>query len=148
MVGGITLQTIMAKGQNAPAVSTALANVAQDPAPKAVVLLLDEHYEEPGKTETIAWIHDVDFEWLRDSSVQRIVLGGARYLDHRVRLRMAGIPEEKLVCLEKEEDVVEYVPTRGVEKIYILHDVNCISRSRRILEAIGRRIEGEGGRGQ
>lgn len=145
-VRGITLQTIMAKGQNAPAVSTALANVVADPAAKEVVLLLDEHYDEPGETETIAWIHDVDFELLTHPSVHRIVLGGARYLDHQVRLRMAGIPGEKLVCLPKEEDVAEQVSLRGIEKIYILHDVNCISRSRRILERIRQRLEQEGGK--
>ena len=133
---GIALITLVAKGQNAPAVSTALRAVRQDPAPKEVVLLLDEVYHEPGKMETAAWLYDTDFELLNHPSVRRIILGGARYLDHRVRLLLAGIPPEKLVCVRQELDTPQYVSTQGVERIYILHDVNAITRGRQVRDQI------------
>lgn len=137
---GITLITRAAKGQNSTAVSTVFGTLAQDPAPKEVILLLDEVYSNPLKTETISWIYDTDYELLNNDSVKKIVLGGARYLDHRLRMLLAGIPAEKLVCLRHEEDTPYYVDTSGIEKIYVLHDVNAVSRGKAVRDAVRRWI--------
>lgn len=142
-VRGISLITMAAKGQNPTAVSTVFDSLARDPAPKEIILLLDEVYETPLKTETVAWLYDTDYEFLNSSSVRKIVLGGARYLDHRLRLLLAGVPAEKLVCLRHEEDTAGYVDTEGVEKIYVLHDVNAVSRGRAVRDAVRRRILSE-----
>lgn len=52
----------------------------------------------------------------------------------------AGIPAEKLVCLREEGDTPAYVDLSGVEKIFILHDVNAVSRGRMIRDAVKARI--------
>ena len=76
--------------------------MAKDTAKKEIILILDEVFDNPLKTETVAWIYDTDYEFLNQSSIRKIILGGARYLDHRLRLLLAGIPAEKLVCLREE----------------------------------------------
>ena len=101
---------------------------------------MDEVFDNPLKTETVAWIYDTDYEFLNRSSIRKIILGGARYLDHRLRLLLAGIPAEKLVCLREEGDTPAYVDLSGVEKIFILHDVNAVSRGRMIRDAVKARI--------
>ena len=97
------------------------------------------------KTETIAWIYDTDYEYLNRPEIQKIVVAGARYLDHRLRLLLAGVPAEKLVCVRQESDAAQYVDLTGIEEIYVLHDVNAISRGRQVRDQIKARILQEGG---
>ena len=61
------------------------------------------------------------------------------------RLLLAGVPAEKLVCLRQELDTADYVDFHGVEKIYILHDVNAISRGRQVRDLVKARILAERG---
>lgn len=144
-VAGIELITHGCKAQNATAASTVFEAVTQDPAPKDVVLLLDEVFANPKKSETVAWLWDTDFEYLNTPSVRKIIVGGERWLDHRLRLLMAGIPEDRFVCMRDIDETPAHVDTEGIEKIYILHDVTLITRSRRVRDAIRERLEREKG---
>lgn len=144
-VGGIRLKTHIAKGQNPTAASTVFEYLSRIPTKKELVLLLDEVYDTPLKTETIAWIYDTDYEYLNRPEIQKIVVAGARYLDHRLRLLLAGVPAEKLVCVRQESDAAQYVDLTGIEEIYVLHDVNAISRGRQVRDQIKARILQEGG---
>lgn len=143
-VGDVRLCTRIAKGQNPTAVNTVLDDLATDTTPKVLVMILDEKYETPLKTETIAWIYDVDYSKLNQPSVKKIIVGGARYLDHRLRLLLSGVPEEKMVCVPTEEETAQYVSTDGVEEIIVLHDVNAITRGRLLRDAIAEKIRKEG----
>ena len=62
-------------------------------------------------------------------------------------LLLAGVPAEKIVCLRQELDTADYVDTTGIDKIYILHDVNAISRGRKIRDLVKSRIRAERGAG-
>ena len=110
-----------------------------------MVLLLDEVFRDPKRSESISWIWEADFEFLNRDNIKKIVVAGARNLDHKVRLLVAGIPASKILCLRHEEEVIQNVDIHGYRKIYFLHDVNAISRTRRICEAVRDRIEQEGG---
>lgn len=144
-VNGIDLITHIAKGQNPTAVSTVMEYISQDDAVMEVVMFLDEVFENPLDTEAISWIWETDYEILKKDNIKRIIVAGERHLDHRLRLLVAGIPEEKIVYAPREEDAIQLVDIHGVEKIYLLHDVHAISRSVRICEAIQNRIKTEGG---
>ena len=111
------------------------------------MLFLEEAFDSPLKTETISWIYDTDYEFLCQDCIQKIVLGVARYLDHRLRLLLAGVPAEKIVCLRQELDTADYVDTTGIDKINILHDDNAISRGRKIRDLVKSRIRAERGAG-
>ncbi len=144
-VEGIKLYTQMAKGQNAVATSTVFERVAYDQTEKEVVLLLDEVFDNPLKTETIAWIHDTDYERLNNEHIHRIIAGGERYLDHKVRLLMAGVPEEKIICVRDPFETVNYVDFEGIESIFVLHDVYFISKGHQIRDQIKQKILAERG---
>ncbi len=139
-VGGIELITQLAKGQNPTAASTVFEGISRDPHTKEIVLLLDEVFDNPHKSETVAWIFDSDYEFLGGDTVKKIVVGGERYLDHRVRLLLAGIPKEKIVCVRDPFETPKYVDCSGVERIYVLHDVNFISRGHQIRDEIAQKI--------
>ncbi len=143
-VGGMELITQVAKGQNATATSTVFECLVKDEREKEVVLLLDEVFADPKKTETVAWIYDTDYEFLNDPHIRKIVVGGERYLDHRLRLLLAGVPEERIVCVRDPYDTVAHIDPKGLACIYVLHDVNSITRGRHIRDAIKERILQEG----
>lgn len=147
-VGGIELISQMAKGQNATAASTVFECVARDDGEKEVVLMLDEVFDDPKKSETVAWIYDSDYEFLNHPRIRRIVVGGERYLDHRLRLRLAGVPEERIVCVRDPLETAAYIDPQGLERIYVLHDVNSVTRGRLVRDAIKERILREGGKAQ
>lgn len=142
---GIELITHVAKGQNPTATSTVLQFLSFEQEDIQVVLLVDEVFHDPLRSESISWIWEADYEFLNRPNIKKVIAAGARYLDHRVRLLAAGIPEEKILCLPREEDVIANADIHGISKIYFLHDVNAISRTRRICEAVRDRIEQEGG---
>ena len=145
---GIAVYTKMAKGQNATATSSAFESVIVEPGVKELILLLDETYDAPGETETAAWIFDVRYECLNDPKIKKIIVGGDRYLDHRVSMLMAGIPEEKLVCIPQMPETAQLVDTQGIDAIYILHDVNYVSRAHKVRDEVQKRIQEAGRCGQ
>lgn len=142
---GIKVFTRMAKGQNATATSSVFENISKEPGEKEVILLLDEVYDDPNKSETAAWIFDTDYEFLNNEHIKKIIVGGERYLDHRVRLLMAGVPEEKMICIRGMQETAELADVSGVDSIYILHDVYYVSRGHAVRDAVIKRIEEAGG---
>ena len=141
---GVTIYTHLAKGQNATATSTVLEGIAREPGEKEIIILVDEVYDHPGESETAAWIFDVQYEYLNDPHIRKIIVGGDRYLDHRVRMRMAGIPEEKMVCIRGMAETADLVDLAGIDNIYILHDVHYITRAHAVRDAVQKRIEEAG----
>ncbi len=143
-VNGVELITHVCKGQNATATSTVFENIVKEPGEKEVILLLDEVFDNPKKSETVAWIYDSDYEFLNDPHIRKIVVGGERYLDHHLRLLLAGIPEERLVCMRDPLATAPYVNPDGLDRIFVLHDVNSITRGRLVRDAIKERMLQEG----
>ena len=142
--GGIKIYTRMAKGQNATATSSVFERVSKEPGDKEIILLLDEVYDDPNKSETAAYIFDTDYEFLNDEKIKKIIVGGERYLDHRVRLLMAGVPEEKTVCIRGMQETADIADISGIDSIYILHDVYYVSRGHAVRDAVIKRIEEAG----
>ena len=122
IVGGKDLTRNLAKGQNPIACSRVCDFIRHEEGTKTVVCMIDDYYDAKETSENIAWIFDVDFEFLNHDSVKRIVLTGVRHQDYHLRLLMAGIPEEKIVCCEKEVDAAQYVDVSLSDKFYLLYD--------------------------
>ena len=106
--------------------------------------MVDDYFDAKETSENIAWIFDIDFEFLNDDSVKQIVLTGARNADYHLRLLMAGIPEEKIVCCEKEVDAADYVDISLSDKIYLLYDVYTLEYAEKVYQDLKKRLE-EGG---
>lgn len=138
--GGIKIATFTAKGQNVSAASTVFGYIAKEPQDKELILLLDEHYGDDKAIETITWLYESDFENLNQPNIKKIIVAGHRYLDYRLRLKLAGIPEEKVVCVRDENTIPEYVEFDGIDSIYILHDVYTVSKAKNIKERIKERM--------
>lgn len=135
-VGGKTLVDNMAKGQNPIACSRVFDFVRKTPGKKAVILTVeDPHYAKPD-TEYTAWIYDADFEFLQEDTIRQIVVGGKRAWDFQVRLLMAGVPKERIVCCEQERDTPKHLRLADVDTIFLLHDTSNIALAQEIWQEL------------
>lgn len=145
MAGGVSIMTQLSKGKNSIACSRALDFINHfDSEAKAVFLMVDDLYEESEGSENTCWLYDADFEYLAQDEVKRVVVAGERCLDHKLRLLMAGVPKERIVCVPEEKDAVEplvaAVRSFGVDSIFILHEVFGYGRAGRVRESIKERL--------
>jgi len=143
-VNGLEVICRVAKGQNATAASTVFEQVSKDPSTKEVVIMLDEMYSNPKKQETVAWIYDTDYEFLNRDNIKRIVIGGLREKDHLLRLLLAGVPREKIFCTSDVNRIADIVSGENVDKIYILHDVNAVSKGHSVRDSIKEKLMKKG----
>ena len=74
-------------------------SIFKEPSKKELILLLDEHYGDDPNIETITWLYETDFEYLKNENIKKIIVAGQRYLDYKLRLRLAGIPVENCLRL-------------------------------------------------
>ena len=133
---GIEYHTYSAKSQNVSAASTVFEYMAKEPSDKVVVFCLDEVQDKNHPSETLTWIYETDYEFLKSPNIKRIVCAGHMYLNHRLRLLLAGIPEDKIVCIEDDNLVPQYVDTEGIEKVYVLFETDYVLKGGRWRDAI------------
>ena len=141
-VKGIEVVTQLAKGMNPIACSRAFDYVRKEKGNKAVFIILDDLHEAASSSENTAWHYDTDFEFLNDSSIKQILTAGARYLDTYVRLQIADIPRNKIVCERDELKLVDKLNLDGVDKVFILHDLYSIDLKNQIKKKIKEKING------
>lgn len=142
-VNGIEIITQLAKGMNPIACSRAFDYVRKESGNKAVFVLLDDLHDAENGSENIAWHYDTDFEFLKHESIKQILTAGARYLDTKVRLQMADIDMEKVICKRDEISLVENLKLDGIDKVFILHDLYSINLKNEIKEKVKTKIKGE-----
>lgn len=138
--GGKTFIYTVAKGQNPVACSRIFDKIRQYEGRKAVVLMVDDHGDALETSENIAWLYDVDFEFLNQPDIAQIVCSGVRCLDHKVRLMLAGVPEEKITCVDKEADAADAVRLDEVDTVFFLYDVYTVVHANTAREALRKRF--------
>jgi UDP-N-acetylmuramyl tripeptide synthase len=100
------------------------------------------HVEKPHEVENMAWIYDVNMEYLNQENIVQLVVGGWRRYDFKARMRMAGIPESKIVLVKREEDEVEAVDLT-VDTVILLYSTKNIPTANRMKKEIALRFEKE-----
>ena len=137
---GVDVITNMTKGQNPVACSIVFDYIRAEAGKKEVILMLDDlTYKKT--TEIMTWIFDADFEILRDDSISRIVACGVRVHDYHLRLLLAGIPEEKIRCVDNEPDAPGELLLDGTDKVFILHDLTTPEMTKRVRDGVLAEIE-------
>ena len=140
---GVEVINFVSKGLNAVATSRVLDYLTSLNDNIEIVLLLDDQFDNKNNSETMTWIYDIDFELLNKPNVKKIIVGGVRNRDYKLRLLLAGIDKEKIFTCDKEEDIVDLVTTDSIDKIFILFDVNFVSKGAKINERVVEKIKKE-----
>lgn len=113
----------MAKGQNSVSCSRTLDFVGHEEGDRTVFIMIDDLFERRDSSEFIGWIYDADFEFLNTDGIKQIVLAGPRCFDYKLRLLIAGVPEERILCEEDEFKAVD-IMDKDIDKLYLLHDTS------------------------
>lgn len=121
-IGGRELTQIMAKGLNAVACSRSFDFVANAAGKKAVVLMLDDVFDEKTSSENIAWLYDADFDFLAADDIIQVVAVGVRCLDTRLRLLIGGVEEARITAVENARDAAAAVDI-GADRIFVLYEL-------------------------
>ena len=144
-INGIEVITNMAKGQNSVACSCVFDYVRREPDSKEIILLLDDAFDRKESSENMTWIYDADFEYLNDPSIKRIIIGGVRTADYKLRLLIAGVDPEKIVCTESEMDTPSLLKFDS-EKIFILHELYLNTEAMKVRDKVKDMLRERGGR--
>lgn len=140
--GGITVVQAMSKGQSCISSCRTFDYVAHQPGKKAIVLAMDDMYDRKKSVEYIGWIYDVDYEFLNREDVVQVVATGPRCYDHKVRLLLAGVSEDRIRCAEDELAGVDEIATDKVDAVYILYDTSTYNLSCQMKEKLLKKLEG------
>ncbi len=139
-IGRWQLTESMAKGLNAVACSRNFDMVRNTPGKKAVVLMLDDVFDEKDSSENIAWLYDADFEFLCDEDIVQILAVGTRCLDTRLRLLLAGAEPGKVTAVPKAADAADLVMLDACEKVFVLFEVYRHAQAMEVRNAIAERM--------
>lgn len=134
-VGNTSIIRTMAKGQNSVSCSRTLDFVGHEEGEKSVFIMIDDLFERKDSSEFIGWIYDADFEFLNTPEMKQVILAGPRCFDYKLRLLIAGLPEEKILCEEDEFKAIKLID-KNVSKFYLLHDTSTYDLACEIEEKI------------
>ncbi len=115
--------TVLNMAKNPAGFNQAITTVLKDTKTKDILLAVND-YESDG--QDISWIWDVDFELLNDSSVLNIITTGIRADELSLRLKYAGIKEEKITKTSNLKVAVNLLQNGGAEVCYALANYTAV----------------------
>lgn len=142
-VNGVTVVQAMSKGQSCISSCRTFDYVAGETGRKAIVLAMDDYYDRKKSIEYIGWIYDVDYEFFNKEDIVQVIATGPRCYDHKVRLLLAGVPEDRISCAEEEMDGVNLIKTKEVDHVYILYDTSTYNLSCKMKDKLVNSLEVE-----
>lgn len=125
----------MAKGQNSVSCSRTLDFVGSETGARTVFIMIDDLFERRDSSEFIGWIYDADFEFLNRPDIKQIVLAGPRCFDYKLRLLIAGVSADRILCEEDEFKAVD-IMDKDIDKLYLLHDTSTYDLACKVEEKI------------
>ena len=140
-VSDVNIFRILSKAMNAYANSRVFEHIRTLPGNKEIVYMCactdcDEEW-----SENIAWLYDCDFELLNVPEIQNIVLYGSRALDFKLRLLLAGIPEERISITDTIDEMPYQLKLFPNDQIFILYGTDCYPISHKIEECVVERLK-------
>ncbi|EMF0532003.1 Mur ligase family protein [Enterococcus hirae] len=100
------------------------------PYPFSLVALLNANYADG---IDVSWIWDGNFEHFADMDIPAVIAGGDRHTDMSLRLKVAGIPEDKIIETKELNEVIKNIKQLPTEHVYILATYTAVLQLRKEL---------------
>lgn len=104
------------------------------PHPFSLVCLLNANYADG---IDVSWIWDGNHEAFADMDIPAVLAGGERHKDMALRLKVAGISEDKLTETKDLNEVIEDIKQLPTEHVYILATYTAVLQLRKELASQG-----------
>lgn len=125
-------QVVLNLAKNPTGFNQNMALLLQDPAPKAVYVVINDNYND-GKD--VSWLWDVDFERMARANPARVFCGGHRANDMQVRLKYAGISAQVMPDVASVLAACAELPS-GCH-LYVLTNYSALWPAKAELEKLG-----------
>lgn len=131
-IGRYQLYRIMAKSMNPIASSRVFDHIRSLTGDVAVVFANPTMLYGNRNSEQMAWLYDLDFEYLTGDNIKQFILCGKRYKDYEVCLRMHGIDADKIYAVGGFDQVAGAVDLNLVDTVVVLNDTDTIDRAEKV----------------
>ena len=143
-VGRYTIVRQMSKDKNALGASRAFDYVSGRPGNKELILMMNCLGDTHHWSENVCWLYDADFEFLNKEDIKNIVVTGPRAKDYYLRLKMAGIDDDRITFVEKELDAPKALRLEADESIYVFYGTDSIVLANNVIKNIEKEIAERG----
>lgn len=144
-VGGVDIIMQMSKDKNALACSRNFDAIRHTAGDKELLVMMNCMGVAKNWSENPSWMYDTDFEFLNRDDVVQLVCAGPRARDYKLRLLLAGIPEEKITVEEDEFRAAERLLRKPGHQVYILYGVDGMPLAFRVKAHLKNLLEKGGG---
>ena len=142
--GDKTVTMLLSKDKNAYAGSRVFEYIASQPGDKEVILMMNCLGDVKHWSENTCWLYDCDFEFLNGHGIKHIIVTGPREKDYKLRLLMAGVPEDIISACETETDAPGLLKLFENDNIYILYGTDSIALAGKVKAGVIAAIGEEG----
>lgn len=139
--GNVSVVMQMAKDRNALACSRAFDYVSGQPGEKELLLMMNNLNDEKHWSENTCWLYDCDFEFLNKPDISHIICTGPRSPDYRLRLLLAGVPEDRITCVKDELEAAESLRFVPGSSVYMFYGTDSLSLVYKVRDKIKRLAE-------
>lgn len=120
-INGCKIIMQMAKDMNALACSRVFDYLGHQDGDIELFLMMSNRLDEVEWSENTCWMYDCDFEFLNSKNIKHIVAAGARCKDFRLRLNLAGYPDENIDCVFDDKEAIKSLHLKKGSKVYMLY---------------------------
>lgn len=138
-IDGRTIEMLESKNENNLSYYESLHYIKNIKDKKTIILGFD-NVSRRYKLNDISWLYDIDFELLNDNNIDKIFIIGRFRYDVLTRLKYANIPEEKLIVIDKINNIIKKVKNESIGNIYtmVCFDMTEILRKKIMEESHGK----------
>ncbi|MBQ9016082.1 MAG: DUF1727 domain-containing protein [Firmicutes bacterium] len=139
-IGGYRIIRQMSKDRNALGSSRAFDYVSGLPGDKELIMMMNNLSDAAVWSENTCWLYDCDFEFLNKDNIRNIVVTGPRAKDYYLRLKFAGIGDDRISFVHDELDAPGALRLYPGEDIYVLYGTDSIDLADRVAEKVRQQI--------
>lgn len=126
----------MSKEKNALASSRVFDYISHTPGRKEIILMMNCLGDQKHWSENICWMYDCDFEFLNDNDIVNVVCTGPRAKDYYLRLRIAGVPEDRISIEPDEYEARHALKLQEAVDVYLLYGTDSLALAEKILPLV------------
>ena len=135
-VGGVGIVMEMSKDKNALACSRNFDYIQSRRGTKELLLMMNCLGVAKNWSENPSWMYDTDFEFLNHDDIRQLVCAGPRCRDYKLRLLLAGIPEEKITVEDDEFRALSHLELIPGDDVFLLYGVDGMPRAFQVKEKL------------
>ena len=126
-------KVVLNLSKNPAGFNQTIAAVGKDTSEKVILLGVNDN---AGDGKDVSWLWDVDFERLKNINAQKIVITGMRVDELAVRLKYAGINEEKVMVARDLKAAAEALIGENCDMCYALVNYTVVFKIQEIFKEL------------